>query len=57
MADYEDLTRISPQEMIIFEREQNLFSIIKTIEFLEIAYMTGKVKGSEYDSEFRSLLH
>jgi len=51
------LARLTPLEQARFEKEQNLFSIIKTIEFLEFAYMTGKVKGPEYDAEFRSLLH
>ena len=57
MEDIEALTRFSPQEQAHFEKEQNLYSIIKTIEFLEFAYMSGRVKGPEYDAEFRSLLH
>ena len=56
-ADLDQLLHFSPQEQIVFEKEQNLFSIIKTIEYLEWAYMSGKIKGPEYDSEFRSLLH
>jgi hypothetical protein len=39
------------------EREQNIFAIIKTMEFLEIAYMNGKVPGEKYDAEWRSLFH
>jgi len=57
MEGIDSLTRFTPLEQAKFEKEQNLFSIIKTIEFLEFAYMTGKVKGPEYDAEFRSLLH
>lgn len=57
MEDISHLTRFTPQEQAQFEKEQNLYSLIKTIEFLEFAYMTGKVKGPEYDAEFRSLLH
>jgi len=57
MEDIRALTRFTPVEQAQFEKEQNLYSIVKTIEFLEFAYMTGKVKGPEYDSEFRSLLH
>ena len=40
-----------------FEKEQNIYSIIKTIEYLEWAYMSAKIKGPEYDLEFRKLLH
>lgn len=57
MEDIGSLTRFTPQEQVQFEKEQNLFSVIKTIEFLEFAYMTGKVKGPEYHAEFNSLLH
>jgi len=57
MEGIDSLTRFTPLEQAQFEKEQNLFSIIKTIEFLEFAYMTGKVKGPEYDKEFKSLLH
>ena len=57
MEDIDALTRFDPMEQVQFEKEQNLYSIIKTIEFLEYAYMTGKVQGAAYDNEFRSLLH
>jgi hypothetical protein len=30
----------------------NLYSIIKTVEFLEFAYCNGQIKGVEYDKEF-----
>ena len=55
--DLDQILQLSPQEQIDFEKEQNLFSLIKTIEYLEWAYMSGKIKGAEYDAEFRSLLH
>lgn len=57
MEDIEALIRFTPQEQAQNEKEQNLFSIIKTIEFLEFAYMNGKVLGPQYDLEFRSLFH
>ena len=57
MEDIDALTRFDPMEQVQFEKEQNLFSIIKTIEYLEYAYMTGKVQGAEYDAQFRGLLH
>ena len=57
MEDLDALIRFTPQEQAQFEKEQNLFSIIKTIEFLEFAYMNGKVTGPQYDAEFRALLH
>ena len=34
-----------------------MYSIIKTIEYLEWAYSTDRIGGSTYDSEFRKLLH
>lgn len=43
MEDIDSLTRFDPMEQVQFEKEQNLYSIIKTIEYLEFAYMTGKV--------------
>lgn len=33
-VDIEAITRMTPQEQINFEKNQNLFSIVKTIEFL-----------------------
>ncbi len=45
MEDIEALIRFSPQEQAQNDKEQNLFAIIKTIEFLEFAYMNGKVPG------------
>ena len=57
MEDIDALTRFDPMEQVQFEKEQNLYSIIKCIEYLEYAYMTGKVLGPEYDSQFRGLLH
>jgi hypothetical protein len=50
--DLEQLLKLSPQDQITFEKEQNLYSIIKTVEYLYWAYMSGKVKGPEYHSEF-----
>lgn len=57
MEDIDALTRFDPMEQAQFEKEQNLYSIIKTIEYLEFAYMTGKVQGAAYDTEFRTLLN
>lgn len=57
MEDIDSIIRFTPLEQAQFEKEQNLFSIIKTIEFLEFAYMNGKVAGPEYEKEFVKLLH
>jgi hypothetical protein len=57
MEDIDALIRFTPQEQALFEKEQNLYSIVKTIEFLECAYMNGKVAGPQYDAEFRALFH
>ena len=34
MEDIESLIRLSPMEQVQFEKEQNLYSIIKTVEYL-----------------------
>ena len=39
------------------EKDMNLYGIIKTIEFLEFGYQTGKIEGTEYNAEFRKLMH
>lgn len=57
MEDIDALIRFTPEEQSVFEKEQNLYSIVKTIEFLEYAYMNGKVEGPQYDKEFKALLH
>ena len=44
--DLDQILSLSPEEQLIFEKEQNLYSIIKTIEYLEWAYMSGKIQGS-----------
>ena len=48
-ADLDQILAFSPQEQIDFEKEQNIYSIIKTIEYLEWAYMSGKITGTVYD--------
>ncbi len=57
MEDVASLLRLDPNEENELQKFQNLFSIIKTLDYLEWAYMSGKVKGSDYDSECRQLLH
>lgn len=39
------------------QKEQTLYSIIRTVDVLEHAYMNGKVTGENYDSEWRALFH
>ena len=56
-ADLDQILAFSPQEQIDFEKEQNIYSIIKTIEYLEWAYMSGKITGDVYDQKFKSLFH
>ena len=34
MEDIEDLLRMDPMEQVRYEKEQNLYSIIKTVEYL-----------------------
>jgi hypothetical protein len=57
MEDMDSLIRFSPMEEAQMQKEQTLYSIIKTIEFLEHAYINGKVSGESYDSEWRALFH
>jgi len=57
MDDIDQLIRFTPQESSHFEKEQNLFSIIKTMDYLEFAYMNGRVAGDKYDTEWRALFH
>lgn len=57
MEDIDSMLRLDPMERVHFDREENLYSIIKTVEYLEFAYMSGKVQGAEYDTQFRSLHH
>ena len=49
MQDINELIKFTPQEQAQNEKEQNIYSIIKTMEFLEYAYVMGKVDGSAYD--------
>jgi hypothetical protein len=55
VEDIHDILRFSPQEQSIFERNANVFSIIKTMEYLEIKYANGEVKGAEYHTEWLTL--
>ena len=57
MEDVNEILRISAQDKVLVEKEQNIYSLIKTVEFLEYAYMTGKVKGQEYHTEFQKMLN
>ena len=34
MDDIDDLIRLDPMEQVRYEKEQNLYSIIKTVEYL-----------------------
>lgn len=34
MDDIDALTRLDPMEQVHYEKEQNLYSIIKTVEYL-----------------------
>ena len=34
MADIDELVRLDPMEQVHYEKEQNLYSIIKTVEYL-----------------------
>ena len=55
--DLAEILEFTTEERNIFDKEQNIYSIIKTMEYLEWAYMSGKIPGTEYDMEFKQLLH
>ena len=38
MEDIDSLIRLDPMEQVHFEKEQNLYSIIKTVEYLVSTY-------------------
>ena len=48
VEDIHAVLRLSPQEQVAFERQQNVYSIIKAMEFVEVKYATGTLKGPEY---------
>ena len=47
---------MSPQEQMDFEKYQNIYSLVKTIEYLEWAYISGRVQNIEYDNQIKRLL-
>ena len=57
VEDIDSALRLNPSEQAIFDKQMNVYSIIKTIEFLEFSYCDGQIKGIEYDKEFRDLLN
>ena len=56
-GDLDAMLNMTLEEKSKFEKEQNLYSLIKTIEYLEWAYMSGKIPGTDYDAEFRLLIN
>ena len=51
------MLRPTGAEQAKFTAQQNLYSTIKTIEFLEMTYMTGQIKGALYNAKFNDLYH
>ena len=45
VEDIDDLIRLDPMEQVRFEKEQNLYSIIKTVEYL-VSHATYGTKGT-----------
>ena len=40
-----------------FEKYQNIYSLIKTIEYLEWAFISGRVQNLDYDNQIKRLLN
>ena len=40
-----------------FEKYQTIYSLIKTIEYLEWAYISGRVENLEYENQIKRLLN
>ena len=53
MEDVDQILELGSGEKMEFEKEQNLYSLIKSIEYLEFAYLSSKVRPNEYDSNFQ----
>ena len=50
------MLRFTQQEEVQNEKEQNMYSIIQTMETLEWAYMNGH-EGTDYEKEWNQLYH
>jgi len=53
MDDLDQLTRFTPQEQVQVEKEQNLYSIIKTVEFLVSTLPVAKQPRSVINIDYR----
>ena len=57
VEDIHAVLRMGPDEQVAFERNQNVYSIIKAMEFLEHKYATGGIKGPDYHKIWTDLYH
>jgi hypothetical protein len=48
VEDFQEVLRMTPAEQTIFDRHCAIFSVIKCIEFLEVKYANGDLKGPVY---------
>ena len=55
--DLDQILHLSSAEKLKFEKLQNLYSLVKTIEYLYWAFTSGKIEGKVYDSEFQELFN
>ena len=55
VEDFQEVLRMTPAEQTIFDRHCAIFSVIKCIEFLEVKYANGDIKGPVYHQKFGEL--
>jgi hypothetical protein len=55
VEDFKEVLRMTPAEQTIFDRESAIFSVVKCIEFLEVKYANGDIKGPVYHQKWGEL--
>jgi len=57
MDYFHDAFNMTAEERRGFEQEQNIYSIIRTLDALEQEYSRGWVDGKEYEKHCLDLIH
>ena len=57
MDYFHDAFNMTAEERRGFEQEQNIYSIIRTLDALEQEYSRGRVDGKEYEKHCLELIH
>ena len=48
-VDITQILQFNPVERAKFDNEQKIYSLVKTIEYLNWAFTSGKIEGKDYD--------